>query len=325
MGGLSVRRIKYALGVGADRTAKDLDEGAPVLMQGDPPVIDQVIDGTTAPLVTKGSPGIDCDSFDLGSVYYACSFPMVFSPSASVRILDALFEDTVPGSASAYMRAYAPSAVPAEPADFVSLWKWTAKDGNAVCKCFYGGIVKGFTLEGSEHGAAVFTPELVFSYRDNAVASVESDAGWALPTAGDLAPWLSSNQLLFFRALGAASYTQAKLRSWRVTASWETTPHFYSGANPDRITRGALRMDGEFTLRDASNEIVTLDALLEAKTTLDIFILDTGSASTILMACKLHAGSDPGDGVTLLGKYNFTMVETSTVGPFVLTVLPDRL
>lgn len=322
MGGFATRRVKYAIGIGADRTVKDLDEGLPVV-QGALLDIASVTDGITAPLVSKATPGILDSSFDIGSIYYTVTPSLVWSPSSAVRILDALFESTVAGAGPTYTRAYVPSAVPAIPADFVSFWKWVAKAANTVSQCAYGGIVKGFTLSADDHGPLIFTPELVFAFKDDSVAGMAADAGWDLPATGDLAPWLGASRAMLYRT-GSGAYLTAALRSFRLTASWEIAPHFYSSINPDRIDRSELKMDGEITFRDTADEVEVWNAYCKNKTTVELLLVDTVSGCTLSVACKIHAPAEGDDGTSRLGQYNFTLVETSALAPFTLSVLPDR-
>lgn len=322
--GFAAPRVKYAWGWGSTRTTKNLTEGVAAI-KGTAPIFDPILEGTGGRELVRASAGVPDVSWRVGGSYHVAQARTLFTPSWVCKWLDALFEDTSVGIPTGYSRTYDIEDVPALPATFASLYKWTAKAENDVVQCLYGGIVRGFTIECSYLGAVYFTPDIAFAFVDEAVSGVSSSAAWDLPSTGTCTPVLTSELMVLFND-GSGLNQFYFVRSLSFTGSWESIPIFWDDQEPSRITRGKRKLTGQIEIRDIDDEVEKWNGYLKNGTTLFFALIKSG-AVTFNLNLKLTGGGDVFEAGTRLGRYSFELISPTSGSyqyPFSISLTPGR-
>lgn len=241
---INERGITYAIGVGSDITASDMDEGINPYAR---PVINPVTDGTSLPKTFRPDPGVGIDDYALGPVYYQATIPLLFRPANIRLLMDQYFEDTAAGGATAYRRDYVLSDIPNHPSEWLSLWKRTEEGGNDENEVYYGGLVHGVTFH-LEHGSVLkadFTASFC-RFSNDAAAS----GSWDSESSGDSTPWRLHD---IGNLIGpSGNLASRNLYDFSLSIRHNIHPNIYSEQYPERITRTNFTIGGHFTIRDDS-------------------------------------------------------------------------
>lgn len=316
MAGIRSGSIKYALGKQTAIGTKAIDEGIPLLGHTTPLPVTDSLGGVNTTRLDSGRE----QSYHIpGTVYYTAQVKIPFSPAWACRLLDLYYENTVVGAASNYDRTYNPEDIPAEPSEWLSLWKYTAKTGNDHNTVGVGGVIRGITIEGAENEAMTLTADIVFASREDDV-STGTPSDWDInESVGDYTPIRNSENTFLIVA------SALPVVSWRVSLSHNFRPHFYASQNPDRISRLGGQIDGQFVLRDTDGTLETYeDNFLSSTTTL--FMAMAGSKYTVQLSTpKIHAPEIREEKGTRYGYYNFTGLSSQSGGspPLRITLRPQ--
>lgn len=297
---ISSKRISYAVG-NAAWDSKAAQEGIPVLEHFEPEL---VTDAASSPVLARDAALPDGDSFNIGSKYYVCQPPVLFSPAHAILFLDKLFESTSVGVPVNYIRYYEAEHIDSEPSSpYINLWKRTAKVGHDHNLCLYNGLVTGISITKEPGAPLILSPRLAFGARSFSEAD---PAAWDINrTDGNTDPVLDGDLTFYVFTPGGAPAT-FKITHFNVDLSCEFTPHFWGSQNPDRFSRGRKALSGSLTLRDITDQVENFSSCLEGSTTKTIWILMGNS--TLYLNVNLHAGGGGEDEITRHGKFNFTGV-----------------
>jgi len=264
-----------------------------------------VTDSTSRPVLARDAALPDADSFDIGGIYYATEFPILFTPAHAILFLDKFFESTAVGASPNYDRYYQTEDIDSEPSTpFLNIWKKTAKAGHDHNLCLYNGMVTGITISKTPGGPVIMRPRLAFGAR----SFVEADpAAWAINrTDGNIDPFVDGDLHYYFLTPGG-SPAEFKVTEFSITLSCEFMPHFWSSQHPDRFSRGRKAIQGSFTLRDITDQAEAISGWMEGSTT-KTGILAFGTYGSLYFNFNVHAGGGGEDAITRHGKFNFTGV-----------------
>jgi hypothetical protein len=307
--------IKYALGKQTAIGTRAIDEGLPLLEHTMPVPITDALKGA---LTTRPDYGMECDYHIPGTVYYISNLKIPLASAWACRLLDIYFENTVAGAAANYTRIYYPEDIPAEPSEWLSLWKYTAKTGFDHNTVGVGGVIRAIAIEGSENQAVTLSAEVVFASREDNVAT-GTPADWDInESSGSYVPWRNSDMTFYVGAVGI------KVVSWRVSLSHNFRAHFWGGQNPNRISRLGPSVQGEFVARDVDDDLEAFEDALKDSDEID-FLASKGSES-VYVKTKIHAAGIREERGTRYGHYNFTGLAKGNVGlhaPLKITLLPQ--
>ena len=295
---INARGITYAIGTGSDRAVKNMDEGIEPYAR---PVIVPVTDRTTTPQTFKVKPGIGLDDFQIGTIYYQATIPLLFRPSNIRKLLDIYFEDVAVGGASGYARNYDITDIPSHPSKWLSLWKRTEHEGNAENEAYYGGVVHGLSLYQREGDVLKCDVTASFCRGEFDVAASGS---WDAQTSGDRDSWRGQDISLTYGPYGSAAV--GDYREWGLSLSHAIQPTFYANQYPDRITRRGFRISGYVTIRDDS---ATTQLFLDAMANKTVCILiATNSPHTIMTSFAVIGYEELFENNTRYMKFNFINV-----------------
>jgi len=248
---INARGITCAIGTGSDIAASDMDEGIECYAR---PVIAPVTDNTSLPKTFHPDPGVDTDDYQLGTVYYQATIPVIFRPSNIRLLMDNFFENTTAGGSPAYRRDYDIEDIPNHPGEWLSLWKRTEEGGNDENEVYYGGVIHGVNFHMEERGVLLADFTASFCRASNDAAATGS---WDWETGGDRTVWRHQD----ISNLVGPSVASRTLSDFSLSLSHKIHPNFYSEQYPERITRLGSVVLGHVTIRDDSTTTQTfLDA-----------------------------------------------------------------
>lgn len=296
MAGIRSGGIKYALGKQTAIGTRAIDEGLALLEHTTPVPITDSMKGA---LTTRPDFGYDRDYHIPGTVYYITRIKIPFALAWVARILDLYFENTAIGVPTNYNRIYKPEDIPAEPSEWLSLWKYTAKTGVDHNVVGVGGVIYGITLEGSENEAVTLSADVAFATREIDVAT-GTPSDWTInESSGSYVP-IRNSEFSFVAGAGLKNVI-----SWRISLAHEFKPHFFTTQNPNRITRkGSPRINGQFTIRDTGSVLEEFeDALADSDNILFYLYHGTTGINTLT---KIHGAETREEKGTRYGYYNFT-------------------